>query len=499
MLPCCHLQDVIDKMTEEDTISLIQPRLVNMSICKPRKVNATVSKSMQIRTGSFHGTEKSGVQNVHLEIDCTSTKPCSLALIHSHLYCSRLSVQNMDVLIENTTFTNSYLDFTSDRNEEVDIKQTEFSVSDEEISNAEHAEYGIAKVLQQKAELTKTPKYYIKLFGTWRAVKLSYVNMLGNGSIAIHGITATDGQIHSINMFSVTMSRLASVLTTDPSLHLTRVHVQESIFTGNGDGIYLENSVMNLLLLRSVFERTAPWKPDPNVDSQCSRAVRATVVSVQIQDSSFRQNRAVGKYCTGSALSINMTKISGQYGQEIDPGVSTSMTTVHQPHHMWDHPLVEIANSFFTDNAIEECYVDYWESDYDFKLLHNGTSSRGGAIAIHGSRASFKVYNATFIGNKGCQGAGLHISLLDIKQTDSFIIDIFKCTFAKNQAYYGAGFMLVVFNMSLGFPGSFSVNLQHSNFIQNLARSGAGIFLYLENTYLAPSTLMSTTVHSSTF
>ncbi len=412
MLPCCHLQDVVDKMTEGDTISLIQRHPFELSACKPRKERVTLTKSIQIRIGSSHDMEKSRIQNLHLEINSVCTKTCSFALMQSHLYCSKISVQNMDILVENTTFTNSYVDFKSDIDGEVDIKQTEFRVTDEELPKAEyaeHAKYPIANVLHQKTEQTDKLRYYIELFGIWKAVKLSNVMMLGNGSNAISGIAANDGQIDSIGIVSVTMSQLVSVLTTDLSLHLIRVIVQDSIFTGNEDGIYLDNIVMNLLLWRCVFERTAPWNPDQIQDNKCSSALRATVVRLQILDSSFRRNRAVGRYCTGSALSINLTKISWGYGQDIVPTVSTSMTADQLQHHLWNHPLAEITDSLFIENTVDECYMDYWESDFGFKILHNGTSSRGGAIAIQGLGNSFKVYNSTFIENKGCQGAGLHI------------------------------------------------------------------------------------------
>ena len=109
-LPCCHLQDVVNEMKEEDIIYLLKHSWSNDSDSKPWKVNIHVGKSITLKTASLQEKEEDRVQGVELQINSSCNKPCTLALI-SHFHYSKISVSNMNILIHNSTFTNSHVAF----------------------------------------------------------------------------------------------------------------------------------------------------------------------------------------------------------------------------------------------------------------------------------------------------------------------------------------------------------------------------------------------------
>ncbi len=190
--------------------------------------------------------------------------------------------------------------------------------------------------------------YHVNLIGSWKTVNLSSLTLLGNELSLASGIDIVEGNIQSIVMGNIGMSHLFSALTVDSITNVTTFEMYDSIFYKNMDGIDLDQGVIYIIIARCIFEETRPWNPVE--EPCCSVAVKATSFSIQVSDSSFRQNRAVGKYCNGSALSLAATKH--------EKATWTFNTVVSNQHLSQLNPMIKIESTTFFENAVVDCYLN---------------------------------------------------------------------------------------------------------------------------------------------
>ncbi len=469
--PCCHLQDVIHEMREEDIINICQHSKVSVTTASTLKIHVNVSKSITFTTSSVNGLQEAGLWYVQFEIKGTSRKPCTLALLGSHFQRSRIAVRNMNILIKDSIFTNSYADFRSQGNGYVEINNTGFNLTNEN-ANTSPANKSL---------------YFINVMGNWTTVKLSSSSLIGKEMNTSSGIRIAAADMESVMVNNIEMSQLFFALTVDSITTIVTFDMHDSIINGNMDGVNLNQAALYVRISGCIFEGTGTRSFSER--NRCSVAFKASTIAMQVIDSLFKHNLAVGKYCDGSALSITTAR---------HERATSAMKQAVSDQLLLQHPLLmKIQNSSFLENSVVDCKLNYIESNHDLQILED--CSHGGAVVVLGEGLQIQVVNSTFVANKGCQGAGLYIGTLSPNKNITFAINIVTCIFGGNEAHFGGGLMLAAVNVSAHENKILSVNLDNSTFLQNLARSGAGGFIYFKNVSLQDRALLWLSINTCIF
>ncbi len=468
--PCCHLQDVIHEMREQDTIKICRHSKVNVTTASTLKIHVNVSKSITFTTSSVNDFQEAGVWYVQFEIKGTSRKLCTLALLGSHFQQSKIAVRNMNILIKDSIFTNSYVDFRSERNGYIEINNTEFNLTNENANGS-----------------PESNSLYINVVGRWTAVKLSSSSLIGNEMNTSSGIQIAAADIQSVMMDNIVMSHLYSALKIDSITYIVTFEMHDSIINENIDGINLSQAAMYVMISGCIFEGTGPMSFSER--NRCSVAFKASTIAIHVMDSLFKYNRAVGKYCNGSALSIT----AAWHGR----ATSAMKRAVSDQLHLRQPLLVKIQNSSFFENVLADCYLNYKESDMDLEIKED--SSHGGAVVVLGESLQINVVNSTFIANRGCQGAGLYIGTINPKESNTFTINVVTCIFDGNEAHFGGVLMIAALNFSVPEVWMVLINCDNSTFHHNSGVSGSGGFIYLKDLTLGENTLLWISLNTSIF
>ncbi|ORX58395.1 hypothetical protein BCR36DRAFT_343542 [Piromyces finnis] len=150
----------------------------------------------------------------------------------------------------------------------------------------------------------------------------------------------------------------------------------------------------------------------------------------------------------------------------------------------------QIKNSSFIDNVrscnsyddITECSgvilvnTDLGESTIDNCLFQNNTSGIGPAITIKDiDHVELNIQNSQFIKNNAQnQGGALYISGKDYLKDDSNSLKMRNLEFKENHSNSGGA-------MYIDFPGYNKETIESTNFINNVADNGGGIFYFPSN------------------
>ncbi len=388
--PCCHLQDVLNNIQEGDTIYLKQMSPTGHSFCnQTREIQAKVMKSFVLETATSWSTgyqaSLQGVHGLHLVLNSRCSQPCSVTIHHSHFYCSWVTINNMDIWIEDSKFRNSFITLQSDsksasKDHTATIINTKFKHGEEKEEIPENT--GVCEGLN-----------YICVSGTWNSVEILHSRLQGDRTSQIAGLRVVNGNLQSLNLVGVQGTLMFAVLVVSSS-SIDVMNVTESRFVSNKDGIDIGQGVSQVIVSNSEFNDTGSrFEKVHDTYEQCSAALKGSVQTLIVQGCLFVNNQGYGLHCKGPALHL-------QGGlQEITLSVSND-SSVNTSEHETLGPTIKIIQSVFIDNRVSTQ-----------KNSHSEDHSSGGAVAILGQVMSVWIKDCVFEGNMAYSGGGLYVSL----------------------------------------------------------------------------------------
>ncbi len=468
-IPCCHLQDVLNKNQEGDTVYITQlPADVHPQCNKTAEIKVQVRKSFILSTFGPTTDQDSGhgiIHGVNIEFRHNCSEACNLTISQSKFSGSSLIVNNLDIWIKDTQFTGSWI--LAQTFLQINMHGNNIKIHDTEFKNN-------FPVKETKGRNTSD----VCLVGQWNSVELLRSNLVGDNDSQISGIEIMNANIQTLNLIDVQISFFFSALVIRSS-SLGVFNVTASIFKGNRDGIDIGQGVTYMAISGSELNSTGSWSVGEEVHGHCYSALKGSSDYVNIDNSVFAHNRASGSNCKGAALYLggNVHQIPLLLSNN---GIFEKVGSMIKS--------IEVENSVFYDNRVENCTVQ--SSGY----FENG----GGAIALYGLHNWINIASTTFLQNEACKGAGIYVGMSDRWLTGSLqytsagevassriIID--SCAFYENIAESRGGLMTELTDSLLDTGSSIFTLISNSFFIENnVSYDGAGACLTYLNVSIGP-------------
>ncbi len=276
-----------------------------------KTIKAAVAKSFVLETASSsktgNQTTDQGVYGFHLVLNGSCSEPCSVKIHHIHFFCSWVSVNNVDISVEDSTFENSFITIQAETKSasagrKARIINTKFK-------------YGRARTESRVRDLVNTMLCeglnYICVSGSWKSVKILHSMLCSNGHSQILGLQVANANLQSLNLTNVQVTAMFSSMVIDSSC-VGSLNVTRCRFVKNRDGINIGQSVNHVILSSSEFNDTG-WRMKEVKDSKkhCSSALKGSPQTLIVQECVFANNHGVGENCKGPALLVksNFSKL----------------------------------------------------------------------------------------------------------------------------------------------------------------------------------------------
>ena len=458
-----------------------------------RKIQGKVTKSFILETvpTSSTGNQASlqGVHGLHLVLNSWCSQPCSVTIHHSHFYCSWVTINNIDIWIENSKFQNSFLRVQANlrlpmHDSKARIIKTEFKLDQAMDSDQDN-------ILGDRVACKALN--YICVSGTWDSVEILQSMFQGHekSQIEVSGLQVADAKLQSLNLIGVQVTALTSVLVIGSSSDLGVLHVTESMFVSNRDGIDIGQGVRHAIVSSSEFNNTDPWFGKAfDYLEHCSSALKGSVQTLVVWDCVFANNRGSGKNCKGAALHLKASF------REL-PLLGSGNANINMSEQEIFRPSIRIVKSVFWGNRVSAHNNVYYLE----------VQNAGGAVAILGWTMLVKFEDCLFEGNEAFEGGGLYVGLTgDLQKNNAynsqlspFTLIIQKCIFNSNIANNGGGFKLDLRHKTVTHNASIQALIVDSSFSRNTANTGAGSYFSYSNISLNSFTSVMTKFYNSGF
>ncbi len=464
-VPCCHLQQVLNKIEEGTTVYILQNSTLRHPNCNLNKeIQVDVTKSFILKTGSpkadigMKSMENVNLHGIEITFNNNCSERCSLAISASQFSCSLIRFNDVDIWIKDTQFKDSFITAGAQSGNQgkifnMRIHNSEFMNSfPVKIGTEAQINYGPCKQLN-----------YVCLSGNWNSIEILRSRLEGDRHSQLSGLEIMHANIQTLCLTDVKVYFMYSALVISSS-GLGFFNVLGSVFMGNRDGIDIGQGVRYMLISASEMNNTGSWFGDGKVLEQCSSALRGSVQSLIAEDSVFANNSAYGINCKGAALYVSCN--------------TNAELFMESNYDMFEKDnAIEIHRCIFYENMVANCSVGF-----DLGL-------GGGAVTVYGARLLVYIVASTFARNKACVGAGLYIGRANrpfmcysrdgsIGQVVSSTIIIDTCTFKENIAEFGGGLATGLNDSTLNTGSNLSTLIYNSSFNRNNATMiGAGAML----------------------
>ncbi len=417
--PCCDFQQVVHYVKDGDTIYLKQLPPDEDTYCNQTKtIQAEITKSLVLKAASSAGAGKQtmdqGVYGLHIVLNGSCSEPCSVKIHHSHFFCSWVSVNNLNISVEDSTFENSFITIRSDTKSagaghKARIINTEFK----------HGRaWNESRVRDLVNMLGREGLNYICVSGSWESVEILHSRLQGDGYSQISGLRAENANVQFLSLINVQVIAMVSSLLIDSSSCVGSLNVTRCRFVRNRDGIDIVQGVNHVILSSSEFNETGPRMEEVyGSHEKCSSALKGSPQTLIVQECVFIKNQGVGDHCKGPALDLK----AGSKFHKMLP-IRSIHTNVNKSEDKIVWPSIEIIQSMFLDNKVLQL-GDHKSEE------HNS----GGAVAILGRFMSVRIRDSLFQENKAFIGAGLYISLQGSHFETDNNLKVQKVTTSRNE------------------------------------------------------------------
>ena len=349
---CCDIQEILINIRKGGTLHVLQHPTSRQSACDKREeIQVDVTKSFTVKTlpperiPGVNSTDNGHVHGIEIMFRGNCSERCRLTIDESQFSCSLIEFDSLDVQIKHSLFMDSSglraKTQLHGRGFDIKIKDSEFRKTWPVKIDTDTFKYNRPYINQ----------YYVSLRGNWNSVEIVRSIFEGDRQSQVFGVEIMYASIKTLHLVDVEISFMLFALVIQSS-GVGLFNVSDCIFLGNRDGIDIGQGVRYMIVSRSQMNNTG--SAGYYTVEICSSALKGSVQNLEVEESIFAQNQALGKDCKGAALYLR-TNVS------------------------------------------------------DVSLLRSHSSVR--AVTVYGAKILIQIVASIFLGNKASKGTALFIAM----------------------------------------------------------------------------------------